>query len=153
MAEHAVVSKARLDEVIADPTAPHLVPLLKAVRDFQVGWLIVPQNGTPFDVPASARAYTFIATIGDDFDQGLGPEHFHAPSLRRLLRKSHGAVVMASGPVAEVYEEAALSAAVFRSNVVIVETGPEHEIPWIEFIQGTVSGLPILICTTPSGRA
>lgn len=144
------VPRAQLDGAMAH--APeHLKPCIRAVRDEGCGLMLVLQGPDRFKVPKGRPA---IVIIGDDFGQSLGPDRFHARSLRRAVERAGAAVVIASAPVPALYREAASWAVEKREGVVIVETLPRHEASWVDYIRGLNPGIAMALATVkPEGRA
>ncbi len=148
------VTRERLDRIIAANTeAPHLNIVFEAVRDYGVRLLTVVQIAVPFADALDDTTRPFIAIVGDDTERSFGPGAFHRASLERVVRMADGAAVISSASPLEVYAGLAALAAFQRSNVVIVETRPEQEIAWVNFIEETVPGLPILLATVQTARA
>lgn len=140
----STVPRARLDWAIETGT-DHLKPIWHAVRDFGCGYLLVTQNAGPFAVPPPERPA--IITFGDDTDVALGPAAFHRRSLRRLL------VLVACAAIPEAYASAAGVAAFERRHTVIIETRPEHEIPWLDLVLRIRPGGRLLVCSVRGGTA
>lgn len=130
--------------------AEHVELLLAAVLAFDVRLLAVDQRDGAFEAGLRRRS---IVLVGDDPLAGsLGPGAFHQPSLARAIRRAtHGAVV-ACAPLAEIYITAAVTAAA-GGRLVLVETVPEFEIPWIEFLRSHNPTMPLKIGTVAAGRA
>lgn len=144
-------SRDNLDLAIAG-TEPHLVPVLEAVRDMGLALMFVPQTSEPFRIPRNAKRPT-LTVIGDDFDEALGPQAFHAPSLRRVILASRSFTLVSSGPDAAVYGTTAALAAVGRINALLIETRIEQEIAWLTLLQKFAPGRPVLLSTVEGGRA
>ncbi|VWX52971.1 hypothetical protein [Novosphingobium sp. 9U] len=144
-------TRADLDHAMVN-AAPHLRPIVKAVRDHGVDMLFAGQGAGAFRVPAgTTRPVIFM--VGDDFDKALGPEGFHMPSIRRAIRSSHSFAIISSGPQADAYTAMALAAAATRQNTVIVETRPEQEIAWLALVQKLAPGRFIWLATVEGGHA
>ncbi len=153
-AEHFTVTRERISEIIGkNMRAPHLNPVFEAVRDFGVSVLIAPQCRDSLDEALDEARDASIVIIGDDTDRALGPDGFHKPSMRRLLQRATETAVISSAPPEHVYAAMSTLAALGRRFVVIVETRPEQEIAWVEFIQAANPNLPILLVTVEAGRA
>ncbi len=148
-------SRERLDLTIttmANAGAVHLVPVLQAVRDCQVDFLLVPQDETPFTVPAPAFTPWF-ALIGDDTTRANGPQGFCQNSLGHLFAAASGVVILSSAPDPAIYATAAALPAIGRRNVVFVETRPEQESNWANFAKRFAPSAPLLIGTVKAGSA
>ena len=143
-------TRRRLDEVWRMSPA-HLRPVIAAVRDCGIGMLFVAQHPSSFRIPrAKKRPGVYI--IGDDFDQAIGPDGFHPPSLRRAIRQCAAFGVVAGAATAELYGSLA-AVAVRGGQVMIVETQPTQEIPWVELIQKLAPGRPLVWSTVKAGWA
>lgn len=148
------VTRERLTEIIgANALAPHMNPVFAAIRDFGVGVLIVPQSRDSLDPALDEASEAAIVIIGDDTNKALGPDGFDKRSMRRLFRSAKGVAVIGSAPPEHVYAEVSLMAALMRCLVVIVETRPEQEIAWVEFVKEANPDAPILLVTVEAGRA
>ncbi|MCC6829559.1 MAG: hypothetical protein IT550_15160 [Novosphingobium sp.] len=129
----------------------HLRPIVLAMRDYGIGFMFVPQVADAFRLPRDKR--TTITVLGDDFDQAVGPEGFHMPSVRRAIRSSHAFAVVSSAPPPDVYSAMATTAAATRANVLLVETRPEQEIQWVNLIQKLAPGRFVWLATVEGGHA
>jgi len=147
----AAASRATLDRAIQD-AAPHLVPLLQAVRDRHVGMLFVPQGSEPFRMPARPENPAIII-IGDDLNCALGPSGFHRASVRRAVRSSHCFAVISGAPRADVYRAIATTAEATRQSALIVETRLEQEFQWVSLITKLAPRRPLILSTVQGGRA
>jgi len=123
---------------------------LKAIQVHGCGYLIALPWAGPFVVPAKWPGAVIL--IGDDTDAARGPAAFDAPSMGRVLRTCERAVVVSSGPEPTPYKIAA-NAAIAGRHALLVETRPEQEIPWLQFIQAAAPALPILVSTVKGGTA
>lgn len=144
-------SRATLDDAMAT-AEPHLRPIVQAVRDHGVDMLFASQDAGAFRVPAG-RHNPVIFMIGDDFDQALGPEGFHLPSVRRAIRACSAFAVISSAPQADVYEGIARMAALTRRNVMLIETRVEQELQWMGLIQKLAPKRFIWLATVEGGHA
>ena len=147
---HAPATTARLDDAWHRAPA-HFRPVIAAVRDHGVGMLLVSQGKQAFRLPRG-EARPAVMMILDDFDTSHGPGGFHLPSIRRLIRNCSSFVLVAGEATERVYATAA-SAAASGARIMLVETRPEHEIPWAELIQKFAPGRPVLWSTVKGGRA
>lgn len=147
---HASATNARLGAAI-DAAAPHLRPVLLAVRDHRVGMLFVGQDAGAFSIPKH-NARPAIVLIGDDLECSVGPEGFHMPSIRRMIRACSAFTVVSSVPTPEIYA-AGTAIAVGGKNAAIIETRLAHELQWVALIQKLAPGRPILLSTVTGGRA
>lgn len=127
----------------------HFRPIMEAARDHGVGVCVVPQSIERFDLP---RKLPNIVIVGDDMHEAKGPDAFHRKSLVRFIKRASGAVIVSSAPVTAAYAAAASNAALFRQDIVIVETRLEFEPVWKTFIETHHPGIALLLCTVePQG--
>ncbi|MFT4055214.1 MAG: hypothetical protein QM681_11970 [Novosphingobium sp.] len=143
-------SRAQLDAQI-DEAEPHLRPIMEAVRHHKVGLMFVSQGDQPFRLPPG-RSRTTITVIGDDFHCALGPEAFHMPSLRRIIRASYSFAVVSCEALEDIYDAISLAAVTTRRNVLLIETQPEHELAWVALIAKLAPGRPLTIGTVREGE-
>src|SRR5688500_12914617 len=97
--------------------AAHLRPLVEAVSR-GVPFIMVPR-GCPFLVPRRMVDGPAVALFGDDLEDAKGPEAFHLPGLRKLLRAASGVAVMSGAPVPTIYATAPMIALATRRPVVL----------------------------------
>lgn len=140
---HTPATRRRLDKAM-ESAKPHLRPVIEAVRDHKVGLLFVPQNGAPFRLPDGPKRAAFTI-IGDDFEAAMGPEGFHMPSLRRIIRASASFAVVACEPLEQVYDALAFAVATTRKNVLLIETQPEAQAAWTALVRKLAPGRPLTI--------
>ena len=100
-----------------------------------------------FDLP---RKLPNIVIVGDDMHEAKGPDAFHRKSLVRFIKRARGAVIVSSAPVTAAYAAAASNAALFRQDIVIIETRLEFEPAWKTFIENHHPGIALLLCTVKS---
>jgi hypothetical protein len=131
--------------------ARHLRPILDAVENHGVGFLIAVQGRAPFRLPTDRRP--LIMTIGDDLERAVGPSGFDPASLRAVVQRANWAAVIAGAPLPEIYGPAAMVAALLRLDVVLVETQPNQEIPWVQYLQLLRPELGILVGSVVGGNA
>ena len=121
------------------------------MRDHGCRLLIVPQRQGPFSVPASSGP--LIALICDDYDAAFGPDGFDRASIECVARSCSAALIVSSAATVRCYAAAATSAVLLRQDVVIVETRPEQELPWIEFIRKHRPDVVMFVSTVAGGNA
>ncbi len=131
---------------------PYLRPILESVRDFHVGMLFVGQCDKPFRLPKEPGRPAIII-IGDDFDRAVGPAGFHMPSVRRAIRACDAFAIVSSCPQEIVYASIAVTASASRRNVMLIETRPEQEIPWLALIQKLAPRRHVWLATVKGGHA
>lgn len=154
MNDHKHMSAEMLDRIEASAAekAPHLIPILKAIRHHDVGFLVLQQRATRLDRGLDLLQRPFIVLIGDDTDTALGPNQYDRAAMERLLGMVDGIAIVASAPPDEAYSSLAMLAAHLHSNGLIIETRPEQEIAWTHFLQGIRPDVPILLCTVKAPR-
>lgn len=129
-----------------------MVPILEAARDLGIAVFLLGQDRRPF--PARVRQVKpLVAVIGDDIDKALGPAGFHRVALRKLINAADNAIILSAAPDPAIYATATAVAGITRRSVVLIETRPEQEIPWGEFIQKAAPSLPLLIVGVEGGTA
>ena len=136
-------------KVAAD--APHLLPIVHAIRDHGVGFLVIPQRATGLHRGIKLLKRPFIVMVGDDTDCALGPDQYDAKSLDRLIGMADGVAIISCAPPPEAYSSIALMAMAQR-NGLIIETRPEQEIAWTNRVQAVCPEMPILLCTVKGPR-
>jgi hypothetical protein len=149
------MTRDRLDTLIArsGSRAPHMLPLLHAVRDNGLRLIVLPQTGESFLKALTEPARPFVALIADDTDQAVGPGHYHQGSLRRLASVIGSGAVISSAPPVDAFAAMTVMPVVFGVNTVIVETRPEQEIPWINALRQVQPDLPLIVATVHGGHA
>jgi len=126
----------------------HLTPLMQAVRYYGVSMVFVPQGiKDHHEALPAVLAEPFIALIGDDMHQALGPKAFGKKMLARLIRQADVATIIACEAVYDVYDQMSQQAAIGRRNVLIIETLPHRELEWLSCLHRTAPKLPITLCT------
>jgi hypothetical protein len=141
----------RLNHAI-EHVEPHLKPVLMAVRDLGVGLFFVKQGREAFRLPRDPKRAA-MTIIGDDFERADGPDGFHMPSLRRIIRSSSAFAVVSCEPLVAVYASVAMAAGLTRRNTLLIETRPEQEIAWLKLIQKHAPGRPLQLATVKGGHA
>lgn len=139
-----------IDAALASSPA-HLLPVLSAVRDKQAAMMFVGQDSGAFTLPRSAKLAATVL-IGDDMHASMGPDGFHMPSIRRLIRACRAFAVVSSEADADLYASMA-AVAVGGRHALIVETRLTHEFQWAALIQKLAPRQPLIISTVKGGRA
>ena len=137
------VPRSRLTAAIESGPV-HYRTIMRMVRDHGVSLAIVAQGGGSFNPP---RANPHILIVGDDMQQAKGPSAFHAGSLRRYIKRCRMAVIVSCEPVARAYALAALYTAGKRKDSILVETRPEFEADWKDFIEAANREISFVIAT------
>jgi len=140
----------RLESVAAEK-APHLLPIVDVIRHFGVGYLVITQSAKGLNRGLDLLARPFIIMVGDDTDRALGPDQYNSAHLERMIGMIDGVAIISSAPPPEAYSSIAMMAVVGR-NGLIIETRPEQEIAWTNFVQSVRPDMPILLCTVKATR-
>jgi hypothetical protein len=126
----------------------HLTPVMQAVRYYGVSMVFVPQGiKDKHEALPAVLAKPFIALIGDDMHQALGPRAFGKKMLTRLIREADTAAIIACEAIYDVYDQMSQKAAIGRRNVLIIETLPKRELEWLSCLRSVAPNLPITLCT------
>lgn len=147
----AAATREGLDAALEYSPA-YLRPIIESIRDHHVAMLFVGQTAKPFRLPKDPGRPA-IVVIGDDFDRAVGPEGFHMPSVRRAIRACTAFAIVSSGPQSAAYASIAVTAAASRRNVMLIETRPEQEIPWLALVQKLAPRRHVLLATVKGGHA
>ena len=131
--------------------ARHLLPIVHAIRDHGVGFLVIPQRATGLHRGIKLLKRPFIVMVGDDTDCALGPDQYDGKALDRLIGMADGVAIISCAPPPEAYSSIALIAMAQR-NGLIIETRPEQEIAWTNRVQSVCPEMPILLCTVKGPR-
>lgn len=140
----------RLESTAAEK-APHLLPLVHAIRHHGVGFLVIPQRATGIERGLDLLERPFIVMVADDTDCALGPDQYDRAALERLIGMVDGVAIISSAPPPEAYSSIAMLAIV-GNNGLIIETRPEQEIAWTNLVQTVRPDVPILLCTVRGSR-
>ncbi|MFN5758426.1 MAG: hypothetical protein ACK440_02375 [Sphingomonadaceae bacterium] len=126
----------------------HLTPVMRAVRYYGVSMVFVPQGiKDKHEALPAVLAKPFIALIGDDMHQALGPKAFGKKMLTRLIRDADTAAIIACEAIYDIYDQMSQKAAIGRRNVLIIETLAKREMEWLSFLRSVAPNLPITLCT------
>lgn len=127
----------------------HLRPVMQAARDHGVGICVVSQGAERFNPPHKRPN---IVIIGDDLHEAKGPDAFHRKSVVRFIKRASGAVIVSCAPLPAAYAAAATNAALFRQDILIIETRLQFEPAWKTFVETHHPGIALLLCTVkPQG--
>lgn len=147
---HIRLNNAEIGSLVAGGPS-YYAPLLKSVRDLNLGLYFVQQNCWPFDLPIQNRPV--VTLIGDDTEKAIGPNGFHRKSLRRLVRWADNAVMVACAPAPALYACASIMATCLRFKTLIIETRLEQEQAWIDWVTAANPEIRLLIGTGMGGQA
>jgi len=136
------------------PVAPHLEPLLEAVKA-GCAIALVDQKGRPFGRHPKWPKRPHIWHLGDDTDVCLGPQGFHGPSLDKMFASIVPLGIMVAEPQYDDYMAIVASCVIGRCDGCIIECRLEHEADWINYAKAKAKkSLAILVRTVkPEGRA
>jgi hypothetical protein len=138
-------SRAELDQIVSDPATPaHIKSIYAAVRDYHIHHVLLTQNEKSFNIAQLKEFGPMVVIIGDDTNCALGPSAFDQSALRVLIGKSTCVAIIASMIVPDIYKCLSLMAGLFRVNAIIIETRPEQEMAWREYVRGVSPNASIL---------
>jgi hypothetical protein len=144
------LSKWEQSRAMAEERYPHWLPILDSMR-CGVDVVIVPQRGGRIVLPKRQRPV--IMLIGDDLHSAEGPEAFHKSSIRKFVKNAACCAVISCEALVEVYTAIATEAVLLRYSGVIVETRPEQEIQWVNFIREANNDIRMLLASVRGGSA
>lgn len=148
------MSRDNLNAALEDArTPPHMIPVLRAIRDNRLRLMVVQQLKGSFMETMRDIDGPFVTIIADDTDRAVGPDFFHQRSLRRLVETINGAAVIAGAPPPEAYSTMTMMPTLYGHSTAIIETRPEQEIQWINYLRGIKPDLPLIISTVKEGEA
>lgn len=138
----------QIASILAMPeTPPHLKPVFEAVRDYGIGYLTLLQHGHGLPAERLNSQNPMITVVGDDTDAALGPIAFHAATLKILTLRASCVAVISSDVVPDIYALFSLMTGLLRANTLIIETRPEHEQAWVEYVRGLSPHIPVILST------
>lgn len=147
------VGAKAIDDLLASDLPPHLKLLFEAVRYCGVALLLIHHESGPFSAERPSADVPMMILIGDADGIARGPTAFDARSLQLALKSVRAVVVISSGPTElGAYASAALVATWGRSNVLIIETTIEQEVPWAMLVEKLAPTLPRFICSPRGGQ-
>jgi hypothetical protein len=134
-------------------------PLVFAARNGFGLFVIVQDKRTECPIPVKGTGTTVV--IGDDLDRSKGLAAFETGSLRRFLWNCSTVLIMAGAADEKLYAAAAMKVArgvaesTPRPNAVIIETRPDHEGEWLDFVTSCVHKATtfVLLSTPVAGSA
>ena len=109
----------------------HAAPLVEALASGIA--LCTVTAGHRFPNVRSLRDRGAVVLVGDDITIAQGPAAFHLTSLRKIANRACAWAVVAARPPVELYQAAAALAKAGRITV-LVETQPEHEAAWVDWM-------------------
>lgn len=142
-------TKEQIAAILAMPqTPPYLKPVFEVVRDYGVGYLTLLQNGDGLEPDRLNSQNPMITVVGDDTDAALGPVAFHATTLKILTLRASCVAIISSEPVPNIYTLFSLMAGLLRANTLIIETRPEQEHAWVNYIRALAPHIPVILSTS-----
>jgi hypothetical protein len=124
------VNRRQINELLAAHDWRHLTPLLRAIRDFKIGLVMILAGGDRIDLAGALKRPTVII-IGDDADFAFGPAGFDPDMIETAFNAAELVVMIPGEPKPAPYRRAADFTARRRRHSVIVETLPEYEAEWL----------------------
>jgi hypothetical protein len=109
----------------------HAVPLIEALASGIA--LCTMMTRDPFPHVRHLRGRGAVVLVGDDVTIAQGPAGFHLASLKRIARHACAWAVVAGKPPVELYQAAAALAKA-GGITVLIETQPEHETAWVDWM-------------------
>jgi hypothetical protein len=129
------LNREKLDQLLKENTAaPHLNPIFEAVRDYGVKLAVLMRGAEPVDVLAPINGHPFIIMVADDTDICPGPTGFELTSLKTALASVACVAVVSCQPPEALYRYISLLPAFQCANAAIIETRPEHDRAWIDWL-------------------
>ncbi|HUA77222.1 MAG TPA: hypothetical protein VMA86_06090 [Acetobacteraceae bacterium] len=140
-------------QIYASCSTLPIFPLFAALRDHGIP-LFFATRGCAITRPRPGLRSRWICILGDDDEISLGPDSFHAGSLRWLAHDASHLMVYSGGAETRFYAMMAAAAAL-GGRVLVAETQLSHAAAWcsalaalaprasmIEIVGGEPTGLP-----------
>lgn len=144
--EHA--TREQINTMIEAPvTADHIKTILKVVRDYGIGYVTLFQHGEKLDATTLNSQIPMIIVAGDDTSQSCGPSAFDPLTLRICTMRAACIAIISSEVVPNIYTMLSLMTGLLRANTLIIETRPEHEQSWVEYVRGQSPDIPVILST------
>lgn len=142
-------TKEQIAAILAMPQTPlYLKPVFEVVRDYGVGYLTLLQNGDGLEPDRLNSQVPMIAAVGDDTNAALGPCAFDAMTLKILTLRASCVAIISSEPVPNIYTLFSLMTGLLRANTLIIETRPEQEHAWVDYIRTLAPHTPVILSTS-----
>jgi hypothetical protein len=148
------VDEVRLARMLSSitPEAAHLRPIVQAIP-YGVAVLFARPRQV-FRAPRAMLGRAAVVIVGDDREVAEGPEAFHLPALRKLLRACAGFAVMSGAPVRDAYVLGPALALAVDRPVVLIETQERREADWWAFARKLAPrAAKLLVTPRPEGNA
>lgn len=142
-------TKEQIAAILAMPqTPPYLKPIFEVVRDYGVGYLTLLQNGDGLEPDKLNSQMPMITVLGDDTNAALGPGAFDTATLKSLTLRASCVAIISSEPVPNIYTLFSLMTGLLRANTLIIETRPDQEYAWVDYIRALVPHTPVILSTS-----
>jgi len=142
-------TKEEIAAILAMPqTPPYLKPVFEVVRDYGVGYLTLLQNGNGLESDKLNNQTPVITVVGDDTNAALGPGAFDTATLKILTLRASCVAIISSEPVLNIYTLFSLMTGLLRANTLIIETRPEQEYAWVDYIRTLTPHTPVILSTS-----
>ncbi len=142
-------TKEQIAAILAMPQTPsYLKPVFEVVRDYGVGYLTLLQNGDGLEPDRLKSQNPMITVVGDDTNDALGPTAFDAATLKILTLRASCVAIISSEPVPNIYTLFSLMTGLLRANTLIIETRPEQEHAWVDYIRTLAPHTPVILSTS-----
>lgn len=139
----------QITAILAMPQTPaHLKPIFEVVRDYGVGYLTLLQNGEGLESERLNSQVPLITVVGDDTNTSLGPKAFDTTTLKILTLRASCIAVISSEAVLNIYSMFSLMTGLLRANTLIIETRPEQECAWVDYMRALVPHTPVILSTS-----
>jgi hypothetical protein len=126
------VTPAAINDMIAkfSLVVPEFVPILRAVRDFDLCLAMVDQNtkGSFWPMPDGRSRASCLVYLSDGMSKG--PRAFHRRSLKRLFRDSWRVVINAADVHVLPYSAAGMLAVLAQERSAVVRPAGRQRLRW-----------------------
>jgi hypothetical protein len=132
----------------SETTSAHVKAILTALRDYGIGWFWLSQTKEPIASEILEAAKAYIAVVSDDTDCAKGPDAFDPTTLKRLITTSTTVSIMSCDFITSIYSMLATMSGLLQTGTTVIETRPEMEAAWIEYVRSVSETVPIILCTS-----
>ncbi len=139
--------RERMVENVRAMGQEHAVPLVEALACGVA--LCTITAGCRFPNVRQLRGRGAVVLVGDDISVAQGPSAFHLLSLRKLVSRAGAWAVVSGKPPVELYAAAA-ELAKAGGLAVLVETQPEYEAAWTDWLMKHVRKSALKMLVTPN---
>lgn len=152
MIDRGQAFRAVLDRAIAAGQLQHLVPVLAAVREADIGCIQLRPADPLAWVLNMGSGDGWVCLVGDDWETSSGPGGFDIPSLVQVLERASAVAVYSGAADAKFYTTFA-AAAVLGGRVVVIETQLVQHVAWLAFVRAHAPNANLLDICPPGGAA